>query len=298
MRARSQAPVGPLPWRESESGPLLAGLIALLVFIAGLLLAASLAMNGLAGRWQSGVNGRWTVELPPGADGLVAVEVIDRAETILSTTAGVAGFRRISADESRRLLEPWLGSDADMSALPLPVLIEATIAPEAELTPEDLGRNLAQVKSDVRVTNHADWLSDLRLLAGQWRWLALGLLIVTGLAAVLAVMLAVRGGLERHSDLIRLLHTMGATDLFIARTFQRHALITGGIGGIAGSGAAALTVLLLQILSGSGADHGGLPTMVLLPWHWLLFVWLPLLAGLFAMLTARLTVLHRLGRLP
>jgi cell division transport system permease protein len=89
-----------------------------MAFLAVFALALSLATGRLADRWGAELAQTATLRLPPGEDGSV-----DAALRILDQTPGVAGSSAVTPDESRALLEPWLGPDIPVEALPLPRLV-------------------------------------------------------------------------------------------------------------------------------------------------------------------------------
>jgi len=98
------------------------------------------------------------------------------------------------------------------------------------------------------------------------------------------------------------LHLIGARDGYIARQFERHALRLGLKGGVAGL---ALAILTLVGIAAAATQVGALDDAVrVLPAlsapavEWVLLLLLPIAAGLVAMLTARITVLRALKRLP
>ena len=110
-----------------------------------------------------------------------------------------------------------------------------------------------------------------------------------------------RTGLALHAPLVDLLHLMGASDRYIAGQFQRHALRLALRGGAIG---------LIMSLVAYGAlrlalERAGVaPGPELMPGFRLPLaaagsvLVLPLLMGGVAMLTARITVLRSLARMP
>jgi cell division transport system permease protein len=92
------------------------------------------------------------------------------------------------------------------------------------------------------------------------------------------------------------MHLMGATDIQVARLFQRRIALDALFGGLVGLAAA--TIVLLVIGSRVGAlgsellGSAGLPLT-----SWLVLVLLPVGGVLLAMLVARTTILRALGRL-
>jgi cell division transport system permease protein len=120
---------------------------------------------------------------------------------------------------------------------------------------------------------------------------------LVGASAVTMVIFATRMGLSVHGRVIELLHLIGAQDSYIARQFQAHALRLALRGGVLGLLLAVLTVLGVADLLGRG-DAMALPNLTLLPVEWTALPMLPLVVALIAMITARLTVLRTLGRMP
>ena len=97
--------------------------------------------------------------------------------------------------------------------------------------------------------------------------------------------------------MIELLHLLGATDHYIARHFQRHALWLGLRGGICGV-LLAFAVLFGFSHVGGRIDAPLLPELSLGILGLSVLVVLPLLTGVVAMCSARLTVLRSLARMP
>ena len=121
--------------------------------------------------------------------------------------------------------------------------------------------------------------------------------LLVGLSAVTMVIFATRMGLAIHGRVIELLHLVGAQDSYVAREFQRHALKLALRGGALGLLLAILTVFLIGRVLGGG-EAAALPDFTLRPVEWALLALLPLVVAAVAMVTARLTVLRTLSRMP
>ena len=108
-------------------------------------------------------------------------------------------------------------------------------------------------------------------------------------------MLAARSAHDSHKGMIDILHLMGATDVQIARLFQRRIALDAAFGGAIGF---VIALLVLVTIGGRLAATGSdLLAGVRLPWtSWLLLLALPVGEVLLATLAARLTVLRALGR--
>ena len=115
-------------------------------------------------------------------------------------------------------------------------------------------------------------------------------------ATAATVVLAARAALDTHRGTIEVLHLMGATDVQVARLFQRRIALDALFGGVVGLGAAALVLLVIGNRVGAlGSDllgSAGLPRD-----SWLILVALPVAGVCSRMLVARITILRALGRM-
>ena len=101
---------------------------------------------------------------------------------------------------------------------------------------------------------------------------------------------------DTHRQTIEILHLMGATDVQIARLFQRRIALDALFGGLIGFILAAIVLFVLgRRLSALGSELLG-STAISLEFGAVLLV-LPLFGVLLAMLVARLTILRALGRM-
>ncbi len=289
-----------LPLERDGSVRFLPWLIAFMVYLAALAMTAGIAMQKLVQRWDQGLAGRLTVQLPPPDSGVDAEDraaSLERVMEMLNKTPGVASARILEKEEIAALLEPWLGEGATEQDLPLPSLITVTL--DGETAPEiaALTARLSRAVPGVVVDDHQRWLGNLIDFARTIETLAILIVLAVGGAAVLTVVFVTRAGLAIHRGVIDLLHLIGAQDSYIARQFQSHALRLGLQGGSIGLVLALATVLLISYLL-ERSDTALLPDLSLTPLEWLLLALLPLATALVAMVTARFTVLHNLSRLP
>lgn len=290
-----------LPLRNDSSVRFLPGIVALMVYLASLSLAGMLAVHGMVERWDRGLTGTLTVELPPAPedgsdDGAVAL-----ALQILTATPGVLSAQAIGAPRMAALLAPWIGDGIDPNTLPLPRLIDLRVDPKANLDIAALDQRIAAAVPGAHLDDHRRWLDRVIRAAYAIEAVAAGVVILVGIAAMLAVIFATRTGLAVHHSVVEVLHLIGARDLYIARQFESHALRLALKGGIIGLFFAGLTLALLALASqraGSVSDEIRLlPDLSVPALRLTLLLALPPLAGLIAMVTARLTVLRALARM-
>lgn len=286
-----------LPLGKDGSARFLPWIVGAMVYLAALALAGALAAGELVSGWRAELTGALTVALtqPVEATDLDRQARLDLALAVITATPGVAGAEVIGPDAMAALIGPWLGPDAAAADLPLPDLIAVELAPGAEVDAAALAQRLAQAVPEARLDDHRDWLSRAERLAWLVRLLAALVLGLVGAAAALAVLLVTRTGLDIHREVIELVHLLGAPDSYIARQFQRHALVQGFVGGALGlaAGIATLSAIgwLVRLLGG-----GLLPPLRLGWGDWAIIAGLPTAAALVAMLTARIAVLRTLGR--
>ncbi len=290
-----------IPLNRDGSVRFLPWIIALMVYLAGIALAGTLVLNNALQRWDHGLTGTLTVQLPPAEDGKgdggLAVVL-----QLLRSTSGVVSAQALDRDAISRLIEPWLGTSLAPEELALPRLIDLRVNPDSPPDLTTLRVRLAAAAPNAVLDDHRQWLDRLARLVLSIEITALGIVLLIGAAAVLTVVFTTRAGLAVHHGVIQVLHLIGARDGYIASQFERQALdlgLRGGIGGLA------LTVATIIAIARAGeaatilGEHVRLlPAIQLAPWHWLVLALLPLGAALIAMVTARITVLRALARMP
>lgn len=288
-----------LPLDRDPSGRFLPWLVALMVYLAALALVCAMAMAKMVERWDTGLSGTITVQVPPSETGAPGAQeaAIDRIIELLLDTEAVHSAKVLEPDEIAALLEPWLGAGAAYGELPLPALISVGIDPAAAPDYQDLARRLAEAVPGTVLDDHQAWLGQLRDLARAIELVAALIVILVGASAIAMVIFATRMGLAIHGRVIELLHLIGAQDTYVAREFETHALKLALRGGAFGLLLAIATVTLIARLF-ERLDSVLLPELTLLPIEWAALAILPLAIALVAMLTARVTVLRNLGRMP
>ncbi len=292
-----------IPFGQDPASRLMPWIVAVMVYIAGLSLAGAFVLSAFADRWETGLTGSLTVQIPPPSDDALSTEGQDRkvaaALSVLSETDGVAEAEALATEEMRRLLSPWLGQNIDPRDLPLPSLITVQLMDglmASDLDMRDLRRRLEAVVPGAVIDDHGQWQERLVGFLGALRLVSAVIVGIVTVAGLIMVVFATRGGLLAHRQTIELLHLFGAHDSYVARQFQREAMKAGLKGGIFGVLAAAATVIAL----GQGAASTGavLPGVAVLAFmDWLILALLPVATALIAMLAARFTVLRALARM-
>jgi cell division transport system permease protein len=229
MAARA-APIVP---PQSVAGSALLLVVAIMSFLACLTVGAVTLIRDAADSWQVDVAREMTIQVKP-IDGIAIEGEIAKALAIARAAPGVASAELVSEAETLRLLEPWLGAGLDLADLPIPRLIKVAFA---DPSAADLDTLRTKLGSDVKgavLDDHRVWIGRLRTMAGTMVAAGVAVLVLVLTAMVLSVVFATRGAMAGNRDVIEVLHFVGAEDGFIAGEFQRHFLLLGLKGGIAG----------------------------------------------------------------
>jgi cell division transport system permease protein len=291
-----------IPLDSDGSVRFLPWLIALMVYLASLALAGTLVLNSTLARYDRTLAGSLTVQLPPAsADGkddgglAAALEALRHAR-------GVTHAEPLGREATARLVEPWLGTSFAPEELALPQLIDLRVDPERPPDLAALAATLTAAAPGAVLDDNREWLDRLAAPMRAVEATTLAIVLFIGFVAALTVVFVTRASLAVHHTVIEVLHLIGARDGYIAAQFQTHALRLGFVGGLFG--------LILGIATLFGIAHaathttllGGrvqlLPALGLAPWQWVVLGLLPCGAGFVTMITARLTVLGALTRMP
>jgi len=293
------APV--LPLTRDASSRFLPWLIAFMVWLAAMALAAVLVLSSFGNQWRNNLTGTLTVQIAATPDGQSATseQRLNRALDILRKTPGVLKAEALPLKQISDLLAPWLGRDVvtETLGLPIPRLIDVKIQPDANINVAALWERLNKEVDGTQVDDHGTWLDKLITLAAAVEAIALAVLALISVAAIATVVFATRTSLTIHHEVIELLHVIGAKDAYVADQFHRHALGLGLKGGIAGVLLATATLLGLGSLW-TGVESSLLPPVSLNIWQWACVLAVALAAAGISTVTARITVLRALGRMP
>ncbi len=279
------APSRFLPW-----------VFALMVYLAVLALTGVLILHSAVERWQRGEVDTLTVQLMP-LESESEEARIAKVRDVLGDVEGVTGIRVVAQSESIALIERWLGTGNVPSDLPLPRLIDVDIAPGSGLDAESLALRLRASLSGVSVDDAKLWLDRLADFGRSLELLAIAVVVLIGLAAVATVVFTTRMGISIHRNVIELLHLIGARDGYVAAQFQRQAMMLGLRGGVLGIVFAVATLYGLRHVAGR-LETPLAPEIPVAHWAWGLLAAVPVATAVIAMVTARLTALRELAKMP
>ncbi|KQO51494.1 cell division protein FtsX [Sphingomonas sp. Leaf257] len=269
--------------------------IAIMLFLTLLAGAAGLATARAAGALDRQMAGRLTVQIVEGEAqrrDAAAAQVLG----VLRAQPDVALATPVAQADLARMLQPWLGTDAEAAGLPVPALIDVDLTSDGSAAIARVRKAVMRASPAARVDAHATWLGPVGRLLDTAAWLAGAIILLMLVATMAVVMLAARAGLEAHRGTIEVIHMLGATDRQVARLFQRRIALDAGIGAVAGGVLAGAAILLIagqvgaldsELLGGMRLGLGDMAMLIALP-----FAFVVLAVG-----AARLAVLRQMRRM-
>jgi cell division transport system permease protein len=244
-RGRTAAGPGPIVPPSSIAGNAMMIVVAIMSFLACITVGAVTLVLDAAHNWQSDIASEVTIQIVPRGD--VDVDAaVEAAIAIARATPGVAAVTALDDAENAALLEPWLGLGIDVAELPIPRLIVVSIADPDEIDLDRLAAELAAVEG-ASLDDNRRWTDRLQSMANVSVIIGFAVLALVFTATVLSVVFATRGAMVGNQQIVSVLHFIGAEDGFVAGEFQRHFLLLGLKGGLAGAAVAAVLFTLITI---------------------------------------------------
>lgn len=292
-----------LPRSDARMNRALSILLAIMLYVGLLAVLAWHVVDHAAAGLDQSLAARVTYEILPDSDHPQDRKALEaRAAQLIADlrkTPGVVKAGALDQDKMQDLLAPWLGEDAKINELPLPILVDVTLDsanPPLRSTLNDL---IAK-SPDISLDDHARFQNELLRLIGTLRTMGVAILGLAFLAILLTSYFAAQATFHMNREVIELLHLIGAEDRAIAQhmglTVLRQALIATCIALVL----AFLTLMALWLGT-------GLLTITFLPnfhisfagWMLLTLYWVIMLGlSLFlCLLAVRLTVLRALRKL-
>ncbi|WP_375572700.1 ABC transporter permease [Ahrensia marina] len=239
----------PIVPERSIAGTALMLVIAIMGCLACLSVGAVTLVDRAASNWSADIGRELTIEVSA-VDPATMDQRLDRAADLARVSPGIGSVSIVSEQETRALLEPWLGilgSEAALAELPIPRLVAMTVTDTSLLNLTTLQAALDQEVPGATVDDHRVWTDQLARMAGAMVLGGLGVLILVLSATILCVIFATRAAMAGNKDVVEVLHFVGASHTFIAGQFQRHFLMLGMRGGLIGGVSAILIFLIFQL---------------------------------------------------
>ncbi|WP_019515380.1 cell division protein FtsX [Sphingomonas sp. Mn802worker] len=266
--------------------------IAIMLFLTVLATAGGIGTARATQAVGVQLGGRATVQIAA-ADPARREVMAGEVASLLAGVAGASHVRVVPRGEIARLLQPWLGGDADDVDLPIPVLVDVTLADAGVV---QRVRSALAMLPGARLDLHSQALAPVRGFLRTMSLLAALLVAMMLGATAFVVVLAARAGLEAHRGTIEVMHMLGATDVQVARLFQRRLSLDAALGAAVGGAVGLATVALLGAQAGAlGSELLGAVTIGTTGWA--VLVMLPFAFVALAATVARRAVVLSLGQM-
>lgn len=292
-----------LPLDKSEDSKFLMLLIALMSFLSVLACSGTFALNNMTNRWSSGLENKVTIEIAVEtkeghllSNNTVKKET-DKLAKELKNNSLIKSLNVLTNAQIQELISPWIGDNLTLNDIPLPGLIAIELHTSNPKSLNTLRSDIQKISKYAYLETHHEWLSDLINFAKTLRMLSLFIaIIITGIT-IIAITAGIRTRLAIHKKEILLLHAIGATDHYIARQFQRHAMIISLKGGLLGA-IVGLVVTITIILLSQHSDTKLIPAIEISKTGIFILCSIPIIASIIATIASRFTVLRNLSKIP
>jgi cell division transport system permease protein len=289
------SPKTDLAFAKDDANRFLPWIIAFMAFITSLILAGWISLHTVINEAEEDQSLAFTVHIPATTENITAQA--QKALTIVQATKGVASAELMKNADMLKLVSPWLGNSDSLSALPLPVLIEATQKKPDAVNFNELSRLLKNAVSGTEIETHAGWMESYAASIASLRFLTLCIALLFLVMLGCIVTFTAKTSVRLHGKAVHILHSIGAMDSYIAKQFQINVGILSLKGAVIGCFCGALLYAILG-WTVSHVETPLLPHFVFLPSHALLFLVLPILVVAIAVLATRFTVMGQLQQKP
>lgn len=292
-----------LPLNAGQGSGFLMLLIALMTILAVLALAASFTLSGIAERWTTGLENHYTIEVPAtDKDGKIRTKEDIREDTakltkMLNTLPYVSDVAPLSQNEIHELIEPWIGDESILEAVPVPGLIALKLQGEQTNMQSVIEKKIRNIVPNAMIDSHQEWLQDVLKFTNSMTLATAMLVLIIAFISITAVASGIRARISIHETEVELLHLMGASDNYISGQFQRYAALLAFKAALVGTALGIIALFAIRWFFGEMSmnlmPHEGLSAQQIS-----MFISLPFMAGLIALLTSRQTVLNVLVKMP
>jgi cell division transport system permease protein len=275
-----------LPLKNDIAARFLPLIIGSMVYVGTLCFVFTLFILSATHLWENQLRTQITLEVPTSS---LQAQVLQ----VLGKTPGIQQAAAVPKKEVETVLQSLLGTTLPVDLQALPVLIEISLNGRERLDVPMLEARLKTISPQIQLVDHRPWQTQVESLINASVVLASTLTFLVLLTALVTTTFATRTSLLIHRQVIEVLHLIGATNGYIARQFQVHALKQGLIASAIGASFAFLTFLGITTL----LEKAGLPSTSLSSFSlqaFCVFALSPFVTGFFMMLSARLTVMRGL----
>ena len=278
-----------VPFFQDDNNRLLPYIIPVMVFLAAIFLFTSISLNSSAVERAGDFSDSFSVHVPFSVDNPKAQA--ERLVGLLTKMEDIKNASIVDEQEVKRMIEPWLGGTV-IDALPLPVIVEATLDAESTLLTERKDVLIAEIRKispQAEIEDNKRWVEQYGQFIGLLRIVLFIIAMVVLATTATTIVLATKTGLKLHYNVIMLLHSMGAKDRYIAAQFEKNALLLTLRGAALGTALALLCFWLIGHIA-QATEASLLPALEVTVVELVLALCIPAVTSLLAFFVSRRTV--------
>lgn len=285
-----------LPIDEGYSKTFLRVIVAVSVFLFAITLAGVLGINLMFENSKKQVVSNFTVQVLPLPNYEDSKKDLSNVVNFFENYPDVTEVIVLSDKELHVLLEPWLGNNVDIELLPIPKLIDVKINNAKNFDYKELMIRLSEVSPQASINDHNLWLSRLLKFINSLKMLALTVLMLVASGCIASIIYAAKTSLNVHKDTITILHTMGATDEYIAINYVKQITQMSIVAGFVGTLVAIPAIMLVGDMA-KGIEAGIFNSVTFGIDEWFRLLLLPLVSAVLVATTAYITIVKTLRRM-
>ncbi len=297
-RSRKKKKKYDLPLASDGGSRFLLLVIAIMVFLATLTLNTGVKLSGVTSALSKGVHDKATVEIIPDVQN-TDFDIEKEAGKVLNYLRSNPDIKQaalLSLEDVQAMLSPWIGEGISEDVIPLPRVISIEFL-NRDKAVKTLEQRLPEISPYARIDTHDNWAGSILSLSNALRAASFSIILVTVIALVTIVGSGIHARIQIYKDEVELLHLIGARDIYVAKQFQRHAfsisLKATVFGFLSGNIFYYLCFTIVgAIMNFESSSFFSLAYLLFSFFGFVLFV------VLLSMMTARITVLRSLARLP
>jgi cell division transport system permease protein len=262
LRAAKAADAAPAPLmpRNSMASRSLMVVVGIMTFLSVLTLGTVTLLRDTARAWDHAVEREATIQVRPMPGRDIEIE-LGRAAELARSIPGIAATRVLSAEESRSLVEPWIGT-LSLETLPVPRMIVLTRT-GVPIDAVAVQRKLAERVPGARFDDHRAWTDRLATASRTAVGVGVSVLVLMLAATGLTVAFATQSVMALGHRTIDVLQIVGASRAFIGAEIEQHVLHCALVGALAGTGLAVLLFFGLEVAhAGPAGGDGALPALL------------------------------------
>src|SRR5204863_7528752 len=126
--------------------------------------------------------------------------------------------------EMASLFRSLLGEEINIELFSLPAIIDVSLDIPEKINIPQLENNLKNISPQIHLTDHRTWQVQVSNLIHATVFIAFFITILTLLATLATATFATKTSLLIHHQVIEILSLIEATNSYIAKQFQNHAL--------------------------------------------------------------------------